>query len=194
MSAPRHSGTDARGVAGTGRRGRRSRGRGRAGRGHQGPFHRARRGRDFARHFVAVEQAHPRRPAVPGEFDFGLVREAYRAGTAAQRIAPHLIKPVLFCFLSPTAGGNARTSAPASACTTSSASPEARSGACRCTSQLSRSRALRLAPALRKSALTGSLLYWDAQVDDARYVVDLVRTAPAYGARVSVTVPRSPVS
>ena len=42
--------------------------------------------------------------------------------------------------------------------------------------------ALRLAPALKRSALTGALQYWDAQVDDARYVVTLLRTAASYGA------------
>jgi glycerol-3-phosphate dehydrogenase len=51
--------------------------------------------------------------------------------------------------------------------------------------QLTRRGALRLAPALRKSALTGALQYWDAQVDDARYVINLIRTAAGYGARVA---------
>src|SRR5260370_36040683 len=51
--------------------------------------------------------------------------------------------------------------------------------------QLSRQHGLRLAPALRRSALTGALQYWDAQVDDARYVVDLLRTAAGYGAMVA---------
>ncbi len=47
---------------------------------------------------------------------------------------------------------------------------------------LSRRRALEMAPALRPDALTGAVLYYDAQVDDARYVVDVVRTAVASGA------------
>jgi glycerol-3-phosphate dehydrogenase len=51
--------------------------------------------------------------------------------------------------------------------------------------QLSRNSARRLAPALKKSAFTGGLVYWDAQVDDARYVTTLVRTAAGYGARVA---------
>jgi glycerol-3-phosphate dehydrogenase len=49
--------------------------------------------------------------------------------------------------------------------------------------QLTRRGALRLAPALKRSALTGALVYWDAQVDDARYVLTLVRTAAGYGAQ-----------
>ncbi len=51
--------------------------------------------------------------------------------------------------------------------------------------QLTRRAALQLAPALRRSALTGALVYWDAQVDDARYVMTLVRTAASYGAHVA---------
>ena len=51
--------------------------------------------------------------------------------------------------------------------------------------QLTRNGALRLAPALNRKALTGALLYWDAQVDDARYVVTLVRTAASFGAHAA---------
>ncbi|WP_248843834.1 glycerol-3-phosphate dehydrogenase/oxidase, partial [Streptomyces albus] len=47
---------------------------------------------------------------------------------------------------------------------------------------LSRRHALRVAPALRKDALVGALQYYDAQVDDARFVATLVRTAAEYGA------------
>ncbi len=50
---------------------------------------------------------------------------------------------------------------------------------------LSRRRALRVAPALRKDALVGALQYYDAQMDDARFVTELVRTAASYGAQVA---------
>jgi len=50
---------------------------------------------------------------------------------------------------------------------------------------LSRKHALRVAPALRKDALVGALQYYDAQMDDARFVVTLVRTAATYGAQVA---------
>ncbi len=49
---------------------------------------------------------------------------------------------------------------------------------------LSRAQALATAPALRPSALTGAVLYHDGQVDDARFVTELVRTAALYGAAV----------
>ena len=49
---------------------------------------------------------------------------------------------------------------------------------------LTRRAALRQAPALRKDALVGAIQYYDAQVDDARHTMTLVRTAAAYGAHV----------
>jgi glycerol-3-phosphate dehydrogenase len=54
--------------------------------------------------------------------------------------------------------------------------------------QLSRRGALRLAPALKRAAVTGAIAYWDAQVDDARYVLTLARTAADYGAHVASRV------
>src|SRR5262249_60425842 len=39
-------------------------------------------------------------------------------------------------------------------------------------------------PGLRADAGTGAVRYYDAQVDDARFVVSLARTAAAYGAAV----------
>ncbi len=50
---------------------------------------------------------------------------------------------------------------------------------------LTRRHALRVAPCLKKDALVGALQYYDAQMDDARYVATLVRTAAAYGAKVA---------
>ncbi|MGH3344389.1 MAG: glycerol-3-phosphate dehydrogenase/oxidase [Carbonactinosporaceae bacterium] len=47
---------------------------------------------------------------------------------------------------------------------------------------LTRGQALRACPALQRNALVGAIRYHDAQVDDARYTVALVRTAAAYGA------------
>jgi glycerol-3-phosphate dehydrogenase len=50
---------------------------------------------------------------------------------------------------------------------------------------LSKRHALRMAPGLRSSSLVGAVQYYDAQVDDARHTVTLVRTAAAYGAFVA---------
>jgi glycerol-3-phosphate dehydrogenase len=49
---------------------------------------------------------------------------------------------------------------------------------------LSRTGARRLVPSLREDALTGAIRYYDGQVDDARLVVTLARTAASVGAAV----------
>ena len=60
---------------------------------------------------------------------------------------------------------------------------------------LSRTGALELAPGLRDDALVGAIRYHDAGTDDARFVVALLRTAVAHGARVvsGVHVDRLPL-
>src|SRR6202050_4667697 len=120
------------------------------------------------------------------QLDFGLVREALtERALLLQRIAPHLIKPVSFLFPFTHYGWErAYVGAGVSMYDLLGVSRGQVRGL-PLHKQLTRSRALRLAPALRKSALTGGLLYWDAQVDDARYVIDLVRTAVSYGALVA---------
>ena len=45
-----------------------------------------------------------------------------------------------------------------------------------------------MAPGLKRSAITGAIAFWDGQVDDARYVLTLVRTAAHYGAQVASRV------
>jgi glycerol-3-phosphate dehydrogenase len=120
------------------------------------------------------------------QFNVALVREALaERSILLQRVAPHLVRPVSFLFpfrhhvwerayvgtgvsaydLLGLTMGHAR------------GMPGHR--------QLSRKAALQLAPALKRSALTGALVYWDAQVDDARYVMTLVRTAAGFGAHVA---------
>jgi glycerol-3-phosphate dehydrogenase len=42
-------------------------------------------------------------------------------------------------------------------------------------------RALREAPCLKKASLTGAIQYYDGQIDDARHVMMIARTAAAYG-------------
>jgi glycerol-3-phosphate dehydrogenase len=49
---------------------------------------------------------------------------------------------------------------------------------------LSRTATLAAFPGLRPDAVRGSIRYWDAQVDDARHTLAVVRTAAGYGARV----------
>jgi glycerol-3-phosphate dehydrogenase len=117
--------------------------------------------------------------------DFGLVREALRErDLMLNRIAPHLVRPVRFMFpfthrawerwyvgaglaLYGTMGG-------------AQAVPRAR--------HLSRRGALRRAPALDPTGLSGAALFYDAQEDDARMVAYVARTAAANGAVIATRV------
>ena len=120
------------------------------------------------------------------QLNVGLVREALsERSLLLQRLAPHLVQPVSFLFPLTHhvwergyvgAGLTAYDSLGFSLGQTRGL-PSHR--------QLTRRSALKLAPALKRSALTGALVYWDAQVDDARYVATLVRTAAGYGAHVA---------
>src|SRR5579859_612636 len=120
------------------------------------------------------------------QLNFGLVRAALTdRALLMQRIAPHLIRPVSFLF--PFSHFGWERAYIGTGVTIYDVLGVARSRArgLPLHRQLTRHQALRLAPALRRSALTGALLYWDAQVDDARYVIGLIRTAAGYGAQVA---------
>jgi glycerol-3-phosphate dehydrogenase len=118
--------------------------------------------------------------------DFALVAEALQErGLLIDKLAPHLVRPVPFIYplhgrvwerlyagtgvaLYDTLGllsGNAR------------GVPHHR--------HLSRRKALRIVPAMKKNSLIGALQYYDAQVDDARHTMFIARTAAAYGAHVA---------
>src|SRR5499427_6191790 len=120
------------------------------------------------------------------QLNFGLVREALtERALLMQRIAPHLIRPVSFLFPFSHHGWERAYVGTGLAIYDALGIARGQVRGLPLHRQLSRRRALQLAPALRKSALTGGLLYWDGQVDDARYVVDLIRTATGYGAQVA---------
>lgn len=115
------------------------------------------------------------------QLNFTLVREALRERELMlTRLCPHLVKPVSFVYplkhriwerpyvtagltLYDTMGG--KSSVPRH-------------------QQLTKSKALRMVPGLKKSALTGALRYYDAKADDARHTLMVARTAASYGARV----------
>jgi glycerol-3-phosphate dehydrogenase len=120
------------------------------------------------------------------QFNFDLVREALQErALLLQRIAPHLVRPVPFLFPLTHVGwerayvgsGLVLYDALGFSFDFTRGVPGHR--------HLSRRRALRLAPSLRRSAFTGAVQYWDAQVDDARYVMTMLRTAATYGAHVA---------
>jgi glycerol-3-phosphate dehydrogenase len=115
--------------------------------------------------------------------DFGLVREALtERGLLLDRIAPHLVRPVPFLLpLKHRIWERAYVGAGVALYDTMAYT----SGTSRGLNHhrhLTRKHALREAPCLRPDALTGAVQYWDAQVDDARHTLTVVRTAASFGA------------
>ncbi len=117
--------------------------------------------------------------------DFGLVREALQErGLQATRLAPHLVRPVPFLYPlhrtreRPYVGaGLALYDVMAMLGKYDMGVPKHR--------HLFRKQVARIAPDLRTEDLAGAIRYYDCQVDDARLVVAVTRTAASYGAQVA---------
>ncbi|MFE6227187.1 glycerol-3-phosphate dehydrogenase/oxidase [Streptomyces sp. NPDC057854] len=115
--------------------------------------------------------------------DFALVREALKErGLLLERLAPHLVKPVPFLYPLQHRGWERLYAGSGVALYDAMSVSSGHGRGLPVHRHLSRKGALRVAPCLRKDALTGALQYYDAQMDDARFVLTLVRTAAAYGA------------
>jgi glycerol-3-phosphate dehydrogenase len=123
------------------------------------------------------------------QLDFRLVREALiERGLLLQRLAPHLVKPVKFLYpltnrvierfyvgtgmllydIFSYTGGRAP------------GVPHHK--------HMTKQQVRRAVPSLAADAIVGGITYYDAQVDDARYVATLARTASFYGAHVASRV------
>jgi glycerol-3-phosphate dehydrogenase len=118
--------------------------------------------------------------------DFRLVREALKErGLLLDRLAPHLVHPVPFLY---PLTGHVWERAYAGSGVALYDGMSVSSGHGRglpAHRHLTRRHALRIAPSLRKDSLVGAIQYYDAQVDDARFVATLVRTAASYGAHAA---------
>jgi glycerol-3-phosphate dehydrogenase len=123
------------------------------------------------------------------QLDFRLVREALiERGLLLQRIAPHLVKPVRFLYpLTVPLVERAYIGAGMTLYDAFSWSGGRPPGVPH-HRHLTRNQVLRAMPSLKRDAFVGGLTYWDAQVDDARFVSSLVRTASFYGANVASRV------
>jgi glycerol-3-phosphate dehydrogenase len=113
------------------------------------------------------------------QLEFGLVREALGEQTLLlERLCPHLVRPVPFLVpLQHRIWERAYLGAGTLLYDTLAgrrALPRHR--------HLSRRRMLEKFPGLRRESMVGGIQYWDAQVDDARHTLALVRTARAHGA------------
>jgi glycerol-3-phosphate dehydrogenase len=123
------------------------------------------------------------------QLDFRLVREALKErGLLLQRIAPHLVKPVKFLYpLNKRfferiyiGAGMILYDALSYSGGRPPGVPHHR--------HLSKRQVMAAAPSLANDAMIGGITYYDAQVDDARYVASLARTASFYGAHVASRV------
>jgi glycerol-3-phosphate dehydrogenase len=123
------------------------------------------------------------------QLDFRLVREALiERGLLLQRLAPHLVKPVKFLYpLTHRFWERAYIGAGMLLYDIFSWSGGRPPGVPH-HRHLTKRQMLRAMPSLANDAFTGGLTYYDAQVDDARYVATLARTASFYGARVASRV------
>jgi len=119
-------------------------------------------------------------------FDFGLVREALRErGLLLDRLAPHLVHRVPFLYpLHHRVWERAYVGAGLMLYDTIGMSAAHPRGV-PMHRHLSARSVRRIAPGLRQDAFIGALQYYDAQVDDARHTMTLVRTAASFGAQVA---------
>jgi glycerol-3-phosphate dehydrogenase len=115
------------------------------------------------------------------QLEFGLVHEALRERELMlTRLAPHLVKPVSFLY--PLHGRFWERPYVTAGLTLYDVMAGGR--AVPRQKHLTRSGALRMAPALRPDSLIGAVRYYDAQADDARHTMTVARTAAHYGAVV----------
>ncbi|MFJ9414707.1 glycerol-3-phosphate dehydrogenase/oxidase [Streptomyces sp. NPDC101227] len=118
--------------------------------------------------------------------DFALVREALKErGLLLQRLAPHLVKPVPFLYPLQHRAWERWYAGSGVALYDAMSVSSGHGRGLPVHRHLSHKRALQVAPCLKGDALVGALQYYDAQMDDARYVATMVRTAAAYGAQVA---------
>ena len=121
--------------------------------------------------------------------DFRLVAEALaERNLLLNKLAPHLVRPVPFLYplkhrlweRGYVGAGVGLYDALAALSGRSENLPRHR--------HLTKRGARKVIPALREDALVGAIQYFDAMVDDARYTMQLARTAAAYGAHVASRV------
>ena len=116
------------------------------------------------------------------QLDFKLVHEALtERGLLLETTAPHLVKklPLLWPFKTPVIE---RAYSTVGVGMYDAMAQMAHRGSVPIQRHVTRKGALELVPDLRRDSLIGAMVYYDARVDDARLVVNLVRSAVDYGA------------
>lgn len=126
--------------------------------------------------------------------DFGLVREALQErGLLLTRLAPHLVRPVPFLYPLTHRGWErpyvaaGLTLYDGMAVLGALGNLGGEMGVPR-HRHLSRRAVQRIAPDFDPASLAGAIKYYDCQVDDARLVLTIARTAASHGAHVATRV------
>lgn len=123
------------------------------------------------------------------QLDFRLVREALiERGLLLQRIAPHLVKPVKFLYPVTTPVIERAYIGAGMTLYDLFSWTGGREPGVPHHRHLTKRQLSKAAPDLAPDAFLGGLVYYDAQVDDARYVASTVRTAAEYGAHAASRV------
>ncbi|SFC72403.1 glycerol-3-phosphate dehydrogenase [Nocardioides terrae] len=125
--------------------------------------------------------------------DFALVREALtERGLLLTRLAPHLVRPVSFLYPLTHKGWERPYVGAGLALYDGMAAVGglAQGGGMGLPRHrhLTRKGVARIAPDFRSETVTGAIKYYDCQVDDARLVVTIARTAARHGAQVATRV------
>lgn len=121
------------------------------------------------------------------QFEFGLVTEAlHERNLMLRRLCPHLARPVSFVYPlthrfweRPYVGAGIGLYDVLAALGDNPLPHH---------QHLSKQGVRDLVPSMRDDAFTGGVRYWDAQVDDARHTLAVVRTAAGHGAAIASSV------
>jgi glycerol-3-phosphate dehydrogenase len=123
------------------------------------------------------------------QLDFALVHEALQErGLLARRLAPHLVRPVPFLLPLPRQGWRGHALRGYYGLGVAAYDAFAFGRGMPLHRHLSAAGARRIFPSLRPDTIGGAIRYFDAQVDDARLVTTLARTAASLGAAVVTSV------
>jgi glycerol-3-phosphate dehydrogenase len=118
--------------------------------------------------------------------DFGLVREALQErGLLLTRLAPHLVRPVPFLYPLTHRGWERPYVGAGLALYDGMARMSKYDTGLPLHRHIFRRQVARIAPDFKSDKIAGAILYYDCQVDDARLVVTIARTAAAHGAHVA---------
>ena len=123
------------------------------------------------------------------QLEFGLVHQALtERGLLLDKLAPHLVRPVPFLLPLTHRGWERPYVGTGVALYDMLSRVSRKGGALPSHRHLSRKATARLGPGLIPTAYTGAIGFFDAQIDDARHTLAVVRTAAAHGALVAPQV------